>query len=84
MVIVNHTHHRYYWSEDSLMCHSCNRTRCVVSPILTDLPEDMLHTLCSSMPAFICQWHYMDIISQVCVAIFTPELMETLHACRVL
>lgn len=29
------------------MCHSCNRICCVFLPILTDLPENTLHTLCS-------------------------------------
>lgn len=45
MVIVHHTDHRYYWNETR--CHSCNRIHCVFLPILTDLPENMLHTLCS-------------------------------------
>lgn len=84
MVIVHHTHHCYYWNETLfLMCHSCNKIHFVFLPILADLSENMLKTLCLVKYAIfhMSMAFYGYYFTILCHYIFTSEQMETLHAC---
>lgn len=61
------------------MCHSCNKIRSVFLPILTDLPESMLKTLCLVKYAIfhmsmVFYGYYFTIL---CQYIFTSEQMDT-------